>query len=322
MKKFLSKISLVAMALSMMPTLTANAANNITLTPNSGSATNNITSVAWTGSGYATGTVITISVEQTATLTATSGPLGDGAVTVSNNNTATITLTVNTAVSAGALTFAVTINLPGSTPTNYAVSLASSNPVDVGAALFYAYGGNQVTVTADVPSILSFAIRNDADSDNTNVCALGTLSVGSEKTCVYRLKISTNAAGGFLTQVVANHDLNNVSSTIMQVADNAASTPGTEQYGIRLDGATAGGRQGALYTGAVTEENVPNFTFQTDTSPVPTSTQDFISYADAFDGSPPFNSNTTRVTHFANISVGTPAGAYSQVVTYTVTGRF
>lgn len=311
------------MALSMMPTLTATAANNITLTPNSASSLSPQTVIQWTGSGYGVGETITISVDQSATIAATTTSLGGtGVVTIGGSGTATVTLTVTTAVPAGDLVYDVVLTLPDTTPRNYSVSLASSNPVDVGAALFYAYGGNQVTVTADVPSILSFAIRNDADSANTNVCALGTLSVLSEKTCVYRLKISTNAAGGFLTQVVANHDLNNVSSTIMQVADNAASTPGTEQYGIRLVGATAGGRQGALYMGAVTEENVPNFTFQTDTSPVPTSTQDFISYADAFDGSPPFNSNTTRVTHFANISVGTPAGAYSQVVTYTVTGRF
>lgn len=313
------------MALSMMPTLTANAANNITLSVSSASTSSVYTTVDWTAQQYVvfpTATVISLSVDQSATIVASSTALASGTVSVAGSGTATVTLTVTGTTTAGAASYPIEITFPDSTPRNYSVSMRSSSPVDVGAALFYAYGGNQVTVTADVPSILSFAIRNDADSANTNVCALGTLGVGSEKTCVYRLRISTNAAGGFLTQIVANHDLNNVSSTIMQVADNAASTPGTEQYGIRLNGATAGGREGALYTGAVTEENVPNFTFQTDTSPVPTSTQDFISYADAFDGSPPFNSNTTRVTHFANISVGTPAGAYSQVVTYTVTGRF
>jgi hypothetical protein len=324
MKKILSKISLVALMLSLMPTLTANAANGITLTPDSGSAVNNITTVAWTGSGYATGTAITISVDQSATLTATSGPLGDGNVTVSNNNTATITLTADDSISAAALTFDVTINLPDATPRNYSVSLASSNPVDVGAALFYAYGGNEVTVTANVPATLSFAIRTAADDANTNACALGTLTTAASSTCSYRLRISTNAAGGFVTTIAADADLNsNGNATITQVGDNVASAPNSEQYGIEVYGASAGGRVGPLYTGAVTEESPANFTFDTDTSPVPTSTQNFISYTDAFDaGGAPSLTNTTLVKHFANISGGTPAGAYSQVVTYTVTASY
>ena len=326
MKKFLSKISLVAMALSMMPTMTANAANNITLSPNSGSSPNNYMVISWTAQQYnaqPTATTITISVDQGATLSASSTSLAGGTVSIAGDWTSTLTLTVTATTTAGPATYPVILNTSSTTPTNYSIAIRSSSPVDVGAALFYAYGGNQVTVTANVPATLSFVIKDSTDTNPTNSCALGTLSIAASSTCSYRLRIATNAANGFTATIAANHELATGSATITQVNDNAASAPGTEQYGIEVYGATAGGRVGDQYTGAVTEENVANYTFQTDTSPVPTSTQNFISYNNAFDaGSAPNLTNTTLVKHFANISGGTPAGSYSQVVTYTVTGSF
>lgn len=314
------------MALSMVPTLTANAANNISLTPSSGSTANSAITISWTAQQYVvypTATTITLSVDQGATLSASSTSLASGTVSVSGDNSSTITLTVTATTTAGAATYPVILNTSSTTPTNYSISMRSSSPVDVGAALFYAYGGNLVTVTADVPATLSFVIKTAADTANTNVCALGTLTTAASSTCSYRLRISTNAANGFTTTIAANHDLSSGTATITQVGDNVASAPNSEQYGIELYGATAGGRVGSVYTGAVTEANVVGYTFQTDTSPVPTSTQNFISYSSAFDaGSAPNLTNTTLVKHFANISGGTPAGSYSQVVTYTVTGSY
>lgn len=316
------------MALSMMPTLTAYAANDITLTPSSGSSPTNYSVIGVTAQQYVpvgatAATVITISVDQGATLSASSTSFGGGTVTIGGDWTSTLTLTVTATTTAGAQTYPIQINTSSTVPTNYSVSYRSSSPVDVGAALFYAYGGNLVNVTANVPATLSFVIKNSADTSTTNVCALGTLSTAASSTCEYRLRIATNAANGFTTTIAANHDLGTGTATITQVGDNAASAPGSEQYGIELYGATAGGRVGSVYTGAVTEANVANFTFQTDTSPVPTSTQNFITYDDAFDaGSAPNLTNTTLVKHFANIGGGTPAGSYSQTVTYTVTGSF
>ncbi len=326
MKKLLSKIALLSLILGTVPSIAANAANGITLTVNSGSAASVYTSISWTAQQYGaqpTAATIVISVDQSATLNASSTSLAGGTVSVAGDGTSSITLTVTATTTAGAATYPIAINPNGTDPTNYSVSLRSSSPVDVGAALFYAYGGNLVSVTADVPATLSFAIRNSADTSNTNACALGTLTSAASSTCEYRLRIGTNAASGFQATIAADHDLATGNATITQVVDNAASAPGSEQYGIELYGATAGGRTASDYSGAVTENSPATYTFNTDTSPVPTSTQNFISYADAFDsGTAPQLTRTTLVKHFANISSGTPAGSYSQTVTYLVTATF
>jgi len=326
MKKLLSKIALLSLVLGTLPAISANAANGITLSVASGSAASNYTVISWTAQQYGaepTAATIVISVDQSATLNASSTSLAGGTVSVAGDGTSSITLTVSATTTAGAATYPIAINPNGITPTNYSIALRSSSPVDVGAALFYAYGGNQVSVTANVPATLSFAIRNSADSANTSSCDLGTLSSSASSTCEYRLRIGTNAALGFQATIAANQDLGTGSATITQAVDNAASSPGSEQYGIELYGATAGGRINDQYTGAVSENNPATYTFGTDTSPVPTSTQNFISYSDAFDaGSAPQLTRTSLVKHFANISSGTPAGSYTQTVTYLVTATF
>jgi hypothetical protein len=219
------------------------------------------------------------------------------------------------------------ITFPDNTPRNYSVAIRSSEPVDVGAALFYAYGGNLVEVTANVPSTLAFSIRDSADNVNTNSCALGTLSTAASSTCSYRLRIGTNAAGGFQATIAANHDLamtNSMATMTQVVNDTATPLAGTEAYGLEAFGASAGGRLAGLYTQPVVMDTTAGYTFQTNTSPVPTSTQNFFHYTTgAFDpGSAPQLTLTTLVKHFANISTGTPAGNYSQTVTYIVTAYF
>jgi len=315
--------------MGLMPTLAANAANGITLSPNSGSSPNNFTTISWTAQQYVvfpTATTITISVDQGATLSASSTSLASGSVSVSGDFTSTVTLTVTATTTAGAATYPVVLNTSSTAPTNYSIAIRSSSPVDVGAALFYAYGGNLVTVTADVGSTLSFAIRTAADTANTNTCALGTLSTAASSTCSYRLRIGTNASGGFNTTIAANHDLATGSATMTQVVDDTAvpAPAGTEAYGIEAYGASSGGRSGNLFTQPVVMDSPAGFTFNTNTSPVPTSTQSFFHYTTgSFDpGSAPNLTNTTLVRHFANISNGTAAGSYNQTVTYIVTGNF
>lgn len=303
----------------------------VTLTPSSSSTSPQDVAIAWTGSGlYGPGATITITTSPAFTSIATGttittdldgDALDDGFLTSTSTNTVVYTLSASTT----ALTN--TLHLLFAFPSdaqNYSISVFTSNPVDVGSALLYTYGGNLVTVTAQVPATLSFAIRNSADSANTNTCALGTLTTAASSTCSYRLKIGTNATNGFTATIAADHDLGTGSATMTQVTDNAASAPGSEQYGMELYGATVGGRDGVgTYTGAVTEANVVGYTFQTDTSPVPTSTQNFVTYTSSFDsGSSPDLDNTTLVKHFANIHSGTPSGNYHQVVTYIVTATF
>ncbi|MFA4954984.1 MAG: hypothetical protein WC641_06765 [Patescibacteria group bacterium] len=331
--KILSKLYLAAMAAGLLfSSVPVGAAGvTVTLTPSSSSSSPQDVAIAWTGSAvYATGTTITITTSPaftsiatgtTQTLNLDTDGFNDGFLTSTTTNTVVYTIATSTTLTSNILHLLFTFP---STAQNYSISVFSSNPVDIGSALLYANSGNLVTVTAQVPAILAFAIRNSADSANTNVCNLGTLTSAASSTCGYRLKIGTNATNGFTASIAANRDLATGYATMTQVVDNAASAPGSEQYGLELFGATEGGRDGSNgYTGAVTEANVVGFTFQTDNSPVPTSTKNFVTYTSSYDsGTSPDLTNTTLVKHFANIHTGTPAGNYSQVVTYTVTATF
>jgi hypothetical protein len=327
--------ALVTMVITTAPTSAAGV--NLTLTPTASSSSPQNIQMQWTASGqYVTGTTITVTtspsfVSITDSCTSTEIDLNndgnsDGSITATSTNTATYTVTTSTGAT-------LTMNLClqyafSASATNYALSFLSSNPVDFGSALFYANGGNQVTVTATVPASLDFSIRNSGDTANTNTCALGTLSLSATSTCAYRLRVATNAANGFQTQIQANHDFGTGAATMTNVVnDGSQPSAGTELYGITLfQSASVGGRNTStgLFTEAAVENNPALFTFGTDPSPIPTSSaQNFLSYGSAFQtGNAPSNTSTNLVMHGASISAGTAAGSYSQVVTYTVTGSF
>lgn len=348
MKKLLSKISifvlLASTCLNAVPTKASGV--TVTLTPGSSSSTSNLNvSMNWTrgvATTYATGTTITVTIqgststasEFSASSTSASIDL-DGNLSMDANYTSTSTsgnsnsitwTVVTTTISTTSFTVPINFAYPSANPQNFSFAVFVSGVADFGASVFYANGGNQVNVTANIPSLLAFSIRNSTDTLNTNNCDLGTLSTSASSTCEYRLRVGvTNAASGFQVYIGANSDLNSLgSATITQAVDNAASAPGTEQYGIELYGATSGGRTpGGLFTNPVVVDSPTNFTFDVNTSPVPTSTKNFINYPAPFDpGAAPQLTRTTLVRHFANISAGTPSGNYSQVVTYTVTAYF
>jgi hypothetical protein len=177
------------------------------------------------------------------------------------------------------------------------------------------------------PESLSFDIRDSADTSNTNSCALGTLSAGGVSTCSYRLRISTSATNGFMALIQADHDFGTGSATMTNIGQGGSFVAGTEDYGLTLTGATAGGRDpvtGFFNQPVTNSANAAPFDFAAGPNPVPTSTaMDFMSYSDAFDaGSAPSLTNTSLVTHTATISSTTAAGLYSQTVTYLVTASF
>lgn len=310
----------------------------ITLSPDSSSTTPQDVQIQWTASGqYVTGTTITITTGSAFTSIrdncggATDNDLNndtfyDGSITATTTNSATYTVTSSTKTTYTmdlCLSFAFPV-----TAVNYSISILSSNPVDFGSALFYANGGNQVTVTATVPASLSFSIRNAADSADTNTCALGILDISTTSTCSYRLRIATNASNGFQAKILANQDFGAGSATMTNVVnDGTQPNAGSELYGLSLiQGASEGGRNTTTlaFTEAVTENPTAGYTFNADPSPVPTSSaQNFIGWSAAFQtGNAPSATTTSFVEHAASISAGTAAGSYSQVVTYTVTGSF
>lgn len=352
MKRLVSKIALLSIVFSSMFNLSvapvAASGVVVTLSPSSSSsfgAPGITETVTWTRNSasttqYVTSTTITVTITPAITSVSSSSAIdldqsGSNDTTLTSTSTdgsstfATFTVATTTAVSS---TFSIPLTgfTFSSTAQNYSISIFSSNPVDFGSALFYANGGNQVSVTASVPATLSFSIRNSADSATTNSCSLGTLSTSATSTCSYRLRIQTNAASGFAATIKANQDLATGSATITQVTNDTPATAGTEAYGIgTLTGATAGGRNGS--TGAfdqpVTEgggAGAATTTFSTDPSPVPTTTAvTIISYTGGFSvSSTPSLTGTSLVTHSATISGGTPAGNYTQTVTYLVTATY
>ncbi|MCI0479446.1 hypothetical protein L0Y59_02780 [Candidatus Uhrbacteria bacterium] len=311
----------------------------VTLTPNDTSTSPQDVTISWTASGqYVTGTTIIITTDPA--FTSISDLFGggqdtdinddgtaDGAFGAPSANSITYTLSAST----GLVDFTMALGLRfafDTTPRNYQISVLSSSPVDYGSALLYVNGGNDVFVSATVPAALTFSIRTADDTSDTNTCALGGLSLNTTSTCGYRLRISTNAANGFQATVESDHNFGTGYATMTPVTnDGAMPAAGTEAYGIAyLAGATEGGRNTTtlLFTEPVTEDATPGYTFQTDPSPVPVTSTNFLSHYAAFQAGPAPSSVTTTslVEHAASISAGTAAGYYSHTVTYAVTGSF
>ncbi|MBN1916027.1 hypothetical protein JW796_03500 [Candidatus Dojkabacteria bacterium] len=222
------------------------------------------------------------------------------------------------------------------TAASYSVTVGSSSANnDYGAVLLYVGGDNQVTVTASVGSSLSFNIRTVDDTADTNVCNLGNVStlttapngdaaVDGPGECGYGLAIGTNAEGGFQAQIIADGPLNNASAAITDIADNGTFVSGTETYGLdNVRGALTGRSIGGTYDQPITVDSPVGYTFNTGSTPVPTTAQNFVSYASGIQyiaGSGA--DDLTLVIHGLTVGSGTAIGSYDQLVTYTVTPTF
>jgi len=300
---------------------------------------------SWTSSGfYATGTEIALSITPATSSTIVDcaapsdsfGAESSGAFGSFTSSSAAFTLTESVATgTSGSL--CLSFGLTTTTATNYTIRvLATSSTTeftttDFGAALYYVLGGNEVRVTAEIPSSISFSIRNSDDSANTNVCELGILSLSEVSYCSYRLRIATNASSGFTATLQPDgpFDIEGI-ETMTSITNDAAFSAGTEAYGIALFiGATTGGRDGS--TGFFSQPAIeagssvdPSLTFDVDATPLDfTTAATVLSYGGSFNPEPPPSTETTSlVVHGAAIGAGTTAGTYTQTITYRVTGSF
>lgn len=316
-------------------------------TADAGSGGNTEITTTWTSSGiYATGSTLTLSVSpatQDTILNCASfdcqfNPAAVGcdisfATSTMASSTATGTF-VQSVPTSTAGSICLLYQLSATSVTNYSIAILTSGTStnDFGAVLYYVLGGNEVTVSATVPATLSFAIRNSADTADTNTCALGVLSPTAINSCSYRLRIATNASNGFNSTILADADLNSSgNATITNIVNDVAFAAGTEAYGIStLTAAESGVRSATsgLFVAGLVESGGAGYTtttFDTDTSPVPTTTGAvlFVYATSAVNPAvAPSLTGTTLVTHSAAISAGTESGNYTQVVTYRVTGSF
>lgn len=243
---------------------------------------------------------------------------GDGAFGSFSQTGAVYTLTQATTTATS--TYAtLCLKFPATTSAGiYSISINDNNDYDYGSALVYVGDDNDIAVTADVIAILSFALRNSADTSDTNACALGTLDLTTVKTCAYRVKPATNAASGYTVQVDTDGDLRRSGSG--NVADSEDLDPipegntvssGSEGYGIAFVGGSCTG-------GSITEAG----DFTDDDTPLPMTSANMYSCDGPNSPASTDTTNTALVTHRAGMDAGTLTGNYSQTTTYYVSAAF
>lgn len=214
------------------------------------------------------------------------------------NNTVSFTLGDVENPSATNTTFYVRISTYTSTDT-------TGSPVDSGTVA--ASTANQMVVTASVDEALTFCTGTSgitttscAGATGTTV-SLGALSISSAQTETSQLGASTNAGSGYVITVDGD-TLTSGSYTITANTVGAASTPGTEQFGLNL--AVSGGGSGTVGAGYSGTD------YRFDPS------------AAVASAAGPTDHNLYTVTNLANIASSTEAGAYSTELTYVATATF
>lgn len=311
--------SLKATAAGITPTVTPSSqtvstSSNVTLsfTPVTPITTGS-TIIVGIPSGYTGGAALTtsdISVTGTnITSTVSSGFSATGF-------TSTLTTSAN-------VTTAVTIVIGGtnklSSPAaagNYAFTVTTSVG-DSGANFQYVGQANVVLVRAVVPVSLSFAIRNSADTANTNTCDMGTLSVASIGSCSYRLKVGSNAAS-YAISVSTSGNFTNGAYSFANAAAGATGTAlsaGTERYGAIITGGSATNGSVALATAYSAGANSVSYVNGSAATLLTVTGQNNPGVSSD-------TTNTSLVTHNAATSSTTAAGLYTQTVTYTVLPTF
>jgi hypothetical protein len=298
----------------------------ITVTPQSEdvSVSGNITVQYNTSADLAVGETIDFiyNSDYTGTITTAnttiSGTAPSNVATSTAGDYTTATLTLGAGITTGNPVTIVATGL--TTPTtagNYTFTVVSNS--DYGANFQYIGDDNQVEVRAYVPITLSFDIRNDSDTADTNICDLGTVDSTTLGTCSYRLKVTTNAGSGYTISVVTDGDLTNGTHNMVNADPGTLGTliaAGTEAYGAIIEEGsltTAGGN----ITLATAYSAGANSVAYNNTTPALLLTSD-----SANDPATPDLTNTTRVTHNLGVQGDTPAGKYTQTITYTVAPSF
>lgn len=165
---------------------------------------------------------------------------------------------------------------------------------DTGTANVYIIAPASVTITATVDPIITFSI------DNT-VCNLGNLNATTAGTCTYTISHSTNAQGGLVVKASAPSTLTRIGGSETIPYGTGAIAAGTAEYGFWVS--TPDG--GSTVTG-----------YDSEASAVPSSDTTIIENA------VPHASADDIITHKAAVSGLTPAGSYTQTITWTATASF
>lgn len=192
---------------------------------------------------------------------------------------------------------------------SYTISIGG-NFGDSGDIVINILNDDQVSVSATVDETLTFTISDNSIGFGTlsasdDFFATGDTNGSATETEAHTLVVGTNAANGY-TMTVNGNTLTFGGSTIDAIGSSAASsTPGTEQFGLRME--ASGG------VGAVSAPYAAPASFAFDTGAFP----DEVAAATA-----PSANTTYSVRYLANIGSNTEAGAYTATLTYVAVANF
>ena len=129
-----------------------------------------------------------------------------------------------------------------------------------------------------------------------NSADLGTLVVTTPKTSLTGTRVSTNSINGYTVYVVSDGNLRYTTSTFITNVSDGAVTLGSEEYGWRVFGDSA-------------TNTSMDFPFTTSSQAIQSSLV-------------PVNDQRVGLEYKVAIATSTPAGNYSQVITYLMTVNF
>lgn len=302
--KLLALVNAIAvLSLAVLPN--AALAANISTTVQVNGGTTLATSTAVTTIRFTPTTALTngstFTVSYPSTYTDTSFVSGDvsvantgGSFSVTSVNTSSNTISVSV-TTAGTGTSQVTLTLSGSHLLSPAVAESSSFGVstsvgDTGVALVYVGNANLVTVTASVLPTLTFNL-------STTSLSLGTVGTSAYSSASLNAEVGTNNSTGATIQFNSTN-LTNGSHNFTKAATASGSGEG-----YKYTAATNSGDQnGGTISGSATDQAMPSTATTIYSNTVPELNA---------------GTNDTALTVAAQASALTPAGNYSDTLTFT-----
>jgi hypothetical protein len=272
---------------------TAKAISSVSFTHGPSTGLETVETLAAAPSGSAWGAVFSGTENRVLTLTAPSDGVGAGAVAPSDKIIITYDATNSTNPSA-ANTYSVAI---------------SGGFGDSGSMTVSIVNDDQVAIDATVAQSITFSISDNTVSFGTLTSgaaryASGTASGDSSEVEAHNIIVGTNAANGY-TMTASGTTLTSGINTILPIgSSNTASSPGSEQFGLRMTATGGSGTVSAPYSAA-------GFAF------------DSAAFPDSVATSGTASANTTySVRYLANITSNTEAGSYTSTVTYSATANY
>jgi hypothetical protein len=182
---------------------------------------------------------------------------------------------------------------------------------DSGALFIPIISDDQVAISATVDPSISFSISDNSIGFGTLTSASARYATGDavgngSETSAHNLVVGTNSTSGYGLYVKGDTLTSGVNTITAIGGSMASSTPGSEQFGVRLSSSGGSGSSISPYNGSTSYAYAGT-----------ASTQSQIAQS-----STPSANTTYSVYYLANIAPLTEAGAYTTTLTYTVVGSF